>query len=161
MIDDLFDTDELPVAEIYRTAQRVVKDYMNRECKKIEWVASQLGTTRGYLYASLDPHQTHKPLSVDRALEICRLTGDARIVEAMARELGYTLCKPGDLRDKGAEPMEVVVTVLGMEELHGDLAKTVKEAVKDGVLDEDEKEEIRKRAYELRKQAAELEKALG
>ena len=156
MIDDLFDSEELPNERIYRTAQQVVKDLMNQECKKIEWVAAQLGTTKGYLYASIDPHQTHKPLSVDRAIAITRLSGDMRIVEEMAREFGYTLCRPDVEREQG-DAMSVAVKTLEMEEKHGELATEVKEAIRDGVLDGGEKQRIRDKAYQLRKLAASLE----
>lgn len=156
MIDDLFDSEELPNASVYRAAQRVVRDWMAREGKKIEWVASQLGTTKGYLYASLDPHQTHKPLSVDRVVAITEQTGDMRIIEEIARLFGYTLCRP-DVRKEPGDPMSVAVKTLEMEAKHGELADEVKEAVKDGVLDEEEKQKIRNKAYELRKMAASLE----
>ena len=156
MIDDIFDSEELPNERIYRTAQQVVKDLMNRECKKIEWVAAKLGTTKGYLYASIDPHQTHKPLSVDRAIAITRLSGDIRIIEAMAREFGYTLCRP-DVEKEQGDAMSVAVKTLEMEEKHGELATEVKEAIRDGVLDETERKKIQDKAYQLRKLAAGLE----
>ena len=156
MIDELFAGEELPNERIYRTAQQVVKDLMNRECKKIEWVAAQLGTTKGYLYASIDPHQTHKPLSVDRAIAITRLSGDMRIIEAMAREFGYTLCRP-DVEKEQGDAMSVAVKTLEMEEKHGELATEVKEAIRDGVLDETERKKIQDKAYQLRKLAAGLE----
>ena len=160
MMDELFGYEELPNLSIYRTAQKVVRDYMQKVSKKIEWVAEKLGTTKGYLYAQLEPARTDKPLSVDRVMEITRLTGDMRIIEEMAKEFGYVLCKPGDLEKENADPMIVVIKTLDLENANGDLAKVVKEAVKDGVLDEEEKKRIKERAYQLRKLAASLEESL-
>ncbi len=159
MLDDIFDSEELPNSSIYRTAQKVVRDLMEREGKKIEWVAAQLGTTKGYLYASLDPNQTQKPLSVDRVVAISELSGDVRIVEEMARLFGYTLCRP-DVRKDPATPMSVAVKTLQMEQAHGELAGEVRESIEDGVIDEEEKRKIRDKAYELRKLAAGLEEML-
>ena len=156
MLDDLFESEHIPVERIYRAAQAVVKRLMERERKKIEWVAAQLGTTKGYLYASLDPHQTHKPLSVDRIIAITELGGDMGIVEEIAKHFGYTLCRPDVAPSKG-DTIDVAVKTLEMESKHGELAGEVKEAIEDGVLDEDEKARIRDKAYELRKLAANLE----
>ncbi len=160
MIDDIFEAEELPNFDIYKTAQRVVRDYMSKHAKKIEWVASHLGTTKGYLYASLDPHQTHKPLSADRIIAITKLTEDPRIIEAMAKEVGYTICRPCDIEKVSADTTDVIMKTLDMEAAHGSLAKDVKEAVEDGILDQAEKRSIRDKAYQLRKLAAELEESL-
>ena len=156
MLDDLFESENIPVERIYRAAQAVVKRLMEKEHKKIEWVASKLGTTKGYLYASLDPHQTHKPLSVDRIIAITELSGDMGIVEEIAKHFGYTLCRP-DISQNRGNTIDIAVKTLEMESKHGELAGEVKEAIRDGVLDEKEKQAIRDKAYELRKLAATLE----
>ncbi|BCD61728.1 hypothetical protein NrS5_24 [Nitratiruptor phage NrS-5] len=161
MIDDIFGYDELPNIKIYKTAQAVIKDYMDRERKKIEWVAEKLGTTKGYLYAQLEPNRTDKPLSVDRVMAITELTGDTRIIEAMAKEFGYTLCKPETNPQKSDDPViAVTLQAFSLEEAQGSLAKTIKEAIADGILDEAEKSQINDIAHQLRKLAAELQESL-
>ncbi|WP_281952024.1 phage regulatory CII family protein [Nitrosophilus kaiyonis] len=161
MIDDIFGYEELPNLKIYKAAQAVIKDFMDREYKKIEWVAEKLGTTKGYLYAQLEPNRTDKPLSVDRIMAITELTGDTRIIEAMAKEFGYTLCKPETESQKSDDPViAVTLKAFGLEEVQGILAKTIKESIADGVLDEEEKSKINETAHLLRKLAAELQESL-
>jgi len=161
MIDDLFGGEELPNKEIYQAAQNVVRRIMEKEGKKIEWVAAQLGTTKGYLYASLDPYQTHKPLSVDRAVSITELSGgDMAIIETMAKHFGYVLVKADAKAEGSADAMTVAVKTLELEQLHGELAKEVKDAVEDGILDDGERKAIRERIYELRRLAAQMEENL-
>jgi len=161
MLDDIFGQEELPNLDVYQTAQKVIKDFMDKEYKKIEWVAEKLGTTKGYLYAQLEPNRTDKPLSVDRVIAITELTDDVRIIEAMAKKFGYTLCKPETSKKEFNDPIfTVVINSLSLEELQGDLAKSIKEAIKDGVIDKKEKKEIMDLAYELRKMAVKLEESL-
>ncbi len=160
MIDDIFGGEELPNEEVYRMAQRVVKDWMEREHKKIEWVAAQLGTTKGYLYASLDPNQTHKPLSIDRAIKISQLSGDFRVFEVILRNFGLIMTKAEITEQEKADAMAAVSKTLDLDAAHGDLAGTLKDAIADGVIDDSERKAIRERAYRLRKLAAELEESL-
>ena len=161
MIDDIFGGEELPNEEIYRAAQGVVRRVMEKEGKKIEWVAAQLGTTKGYLYASLDPHQTHKPLSVDRTVAITELSGgDMAIVETMAKRFGYVLVKADTKCADEADAIGVAVKTLELEQLHGILAKVVKESVEDGKLDSEEVKKIVDAIYPIRKLAAQMEAGL-
>ena len=160
MLDDIFGQEELPNLEIYKAAQLVVRDYMERNAKKIEWVAEKLGTTKGYLYANLEPARTDKPLSVDRVIALTELTGDMRIIEEMAKKFGYTLCRPDVQVDKKADAMDLAIKTLQLEALHGELASDVEDAIQDGVVDEDEKKRVREKAYRIRKQAAEIEESL-
>ena len=161
MLDDIFGQEELPNLEIYKAAQLVVKDYMDKNAKKIEWVAEKLGTTKGYLYAQLEPARTDKPLSVDRVIALTELTGDMRIIEEMAKKFGYTLCKPDTAPQESNDPITIVMLkALGLEEVQGDLAHTVKDAIEDGKIDEEEKRAIKDVAHKLRKLAAELQDSL-
>ena len=161
MLDDLFESEHIPVERIYRAAQAVVKRLMERERKKIEWVAAQLGTTKGYLYASLDPHQTHKPLSVDRIVAITELSGDMGIVEEIAKHFGYTLCRPKEIEAKPLSILSLALLGLDLEVQQGNLAKALKEALEDGEVDQKEQRRIKELAYELRKLAATLEESVS
>lgn len=157
MLDELFDSEELPNEMIYRAAQGLVKRLMDREHKKIEWVANEIGTTKGYLYASLDPRQMHKPLSVDRAVALTRLSGDMSIIEEMAKMFGYALCKAEAREQEYRDISDIVDSALSLQCGQGELSKSIKEAIEDGVIDEKEKQMIKTKAYELRKLAIELE----
>ena len=157
MLDELFGAEELPNEMMYRAAQGLVKRLMEREHKKIEWVAENIGTTKGYLYASLDPHQMHKPLSVDRVIALTRLSGDMSIIEEMAKIFGYALCRADAQSAEYRSIIDIVNSSLSLQEGQGELSKSIKDAIKDGVIDEKEKQEIKTKAYELRKLAIELE----
>ena len=153
MIDDIFSDEELPNLRVYEMAQRVVKDFMDRECKKIEYVASKLGTTKGYLYASLDPKQIHKPLSIDRIMDITKLTGDNRIIEVIASEFDLiTICKY-KARSTTSD-INVLVDKANIE--NSDVFREVKKAIEDGVIDKEEQMSILKEIEEAQKANAEL-----
>lgn len=155
--DDL----QLPNLEVYRTAQAVVFEYGERENKSTDTIAAELGTTRGYLLNSLDPAQTRSPLSVDRAIEITRLTNDYRILEAMAKEFGLVVTKPEPINTSG-ETLVLALVDKGftLEEHQGTLAKDIRESIKDGVLDENERRKLREDAFALMKKATEMLESL-
>lgn len=136
-LDEIFGGDPLPFRHVYETAQIVVRDYMAKHNIKIERVAEQLNTTGNHLYNVLDPRQTHRPLSVDRAIEITILTGDTRIIEAM---------KESAKIHNGASCtiIEVMSATLDVQSHTGELSKTLNDAIADGELDEAERIRLRK-----------------
>jgi hypothetical protein len=87
MLDDIFGGNEIPKTEVYKMVQKVIKTYMDKTNKKIDYVAEELGTTQGYLRKQIDPHQPERPLSIDRIIDITKLTGDVRILQEIANEL--------------------------------------------------------------------------
>jgi len=153
MLDDIFGQEELPNLEIYKAAQLVVRDYMERNAKKIEWVAEKLGTTKGYLYAKLEPNRTDKPLSVDMVIAITEITGDMRIIEEMAKKFGYTLCRPEGEKEKEDKDKISALTsaILKVTDAIGQLSHTVSNAMEDGVIDNQEEKQISDIAYEAMK----------
>lgn len=148
MLDDIFGDDQLANYKIYETAQKVVKDFMDKEYKKIDYVASELGTTKGYLYASLDPKQTHKPLSIDRIIAITRLTKDNRIIEVIANEFNLMTInryqKSNDIKD-----INNLVDKSNIE--NSDVFREIKNSIKDGVISKKEKQNILKEIEEAEK----------
>ncbi|HEX5330809.1 phage regulatory CII family protein [Sulfuricurvum sp.] len=141
-LEEMFSDDTAPFRTVYETAQAVVNDYMTLHNCKIEKVAEQLGTTRGYLYGTLDPNQTHRPLSVDRIIEITNLTGDHRIIDSIKEALKCV--------DKHVQCTITDVMMVGLKiQSHtGSLSETLFEAVKDGEIDEKEGERIRRMAMD-------------
>jgi hypothetical protein len=153
MLDDIFNSDELPNHKVYEVAQMVVRDYMNAENKKIEYVAERLGTTKGYLYASIDPNQTNKPLSIDRIFAITKLTNDMRILEVVANEFDMVLIHKKQSEANIAD-INLLVDRANIE--NSDVFREIKRAIEDGVIDEDEQRKILKEIDEAQKANAEL-----
>lgn len=142
ILDEIFGGDPLPFRNVYETAQFVVRDYMAKHNCKIEKVAELLGTTSGHLYAVLDPKQDHKPLSVDRVIELTILTGDTRIIDAMKETAKSSCeCESGGIS-------EVMMATLHVQAHTGELSSLLSTAISDGDLDEKEREAIRKKAID-------------
>lgn len=139
-LDDMFGSDPTPFRNVYEAAQIVVNDYTVLHNCKIEKVAEQLGTTRGYLYAMLDPNQTHRPLSVDRVIEITALTGDTRIIDAIK--------EASKISDDHLECSftELMMATIKIQSHTGALSETLFKSLEDGELDDKEREQIRKAA---------------
>lgn len=141
-LEKIFGDDTAPFRTVYEMAQAVVDDYMTLHNCKIEKVAELLGTTKGYLYGTLDPNQTHRPLSVDRVIEITNLTGDHRIIDAIKQA--------SKVQGENAECSitEIMMVGLKIQSHTGSLSETLFEAVKDGKIDEKEGERIRRMAVD-------------
>jgi hypothetical protein len=141
MLDDIFDDEQLPNTRVYEMAQTVVRDFMQKEYKNIDFVAQKLGTTRGYLYASLDPKQTHKPLSIDRIMDITKLTCDNRIIEVIANE--FDLIAIGKQKSEATtKDLNILADIANIE--NNDVFKEVKKDLEDGIIDRDEQKRILK-----------------
>lgn len=141
-LDDMFGSDPVPFRNVYEAAQVVVNDYTVLHNCKIEKVAEQLGTTRGYLYAMLDPNQTHRPLSVDRVIEITNLTEDHRIIDAMKEASRIAES------DVQCTITEIMMATLKVQAHTGSLSETLFDAISDGEIDDKERERIRRMAMD-------------
>lgn len=140
-LEEMYGDDTVPFRTVYETAQSVVEDYMKLHSCKMQKVAELLGTTKGYLYAMLDPNQTHRPLSVDRVIEITNLTGDTRILESMKTAIDHHVGKVCAIH-------EVMIATLDVQTHTGELSKTLNAAIADGEIDDAERARLRKVATE-------------
>lgn len=154
------DDTQLPNLNVYRAAQKVVFDYCTKNSKKTEWAAGLLGTTKGYLLNSLDPAQTHSPLSIDRAIAISNLTGDHRILDAMAKELDLLVIEPHHAQTSETSVMAVILRTLDIDGIVGDLSRDVRTAASDNVLDSAERESLEKTLAKLEIVCAEIKSIL-
>lgn len=159
MLDSLFyDENELPNLKIYETAQTVIKDYMDKKHRSIEFVAEQLGTTKGYLYPILNPKRTDKPLSMDRAIEITKLTDDYRIIEALNSEFNrIAICKDSyeNVTNKDLKEMLIQVNIEC-----SDVFREGMEAIADGVITRTERIKVLKEIEEEQTKMEELRQAV-
>jgi hypothetical protein len=141
MLDDIFGENEVPIDEVYKIAQKVIKDYMDKQNKKIDYVAQELGTTPGYLRKQIDPNQSDRPLSIDRILSITRLTGDKRILERIALEFDMVLIP----RTQATSSINEINTLVDMANIeNGDVFREIKLAIADGIVDKEEQKRILK-----------------
>lgn len=142
ILDEIFGGDPLPFRTVYEAAQLVVRDWMEANNCKIGKVAELLGTTDGHLYSILDPKQTHKPLSVDRVIELTVLTGDHRIINAIK--------EASKVSDEHLECSisDIMMATLKIQSHTGSLSETLFEAVSDGEIDDKEREKIRRLAMD-------------
>ena len=123
--------------------------------------AHEIGLSEGTLENKLKPAMATSDITISEFIHIMDITGNYYPLELIAKRYGFILSKPS-VKKEEIDDLTVAVTIktLGLEELHGLLAKTVKEAVKDGVLNNNEKEQIKDIAYQFRKLAAELEESM-
>jgi len=157
MIDDIFGGNETAKEEVYRIAQKVIKNYMDRTNKKIDYVAQELGTTQGYLRKQLDPNQPEKPLSADRIIDITRLTSDTRIIEKIAHEVGM-LAIPAQQVTVSIKDIHHLVDIANIE--GSDVFREAKLDLADNNIDEDEKRQILKEIKEAQTALAVLENSV-
>ncbi|DAB40787.1 MAG TPA: hypothetical protein CFH81_00325 [Sulfurovum sp. UBA12169] len=153
MMNDIFESGELPTMEVYEAAHSVVFDYMEKKRCKIDVVAADLGTTKNVLYRQLNPDDTLMPLSIDRCIAITRLTGDMRILEAFAKVFDMVAVKrktaEADIKD-----INLLVDRANME--NSDVFRVIKNAIEDGAIDGKEREKILKEIDEAQVANAKL-----
>jgi hypothetical protein len=161
-IDELWGEDiTIPRAHVYRAAQTVVDGVMTRLCKSLEYVAERLDTTKSYLYGVLNPKKTEKPLSVDRAMDITELSYDPKtgrydlsIIDEMCKPFGGRIIH---IQDHIDEKLNVVSNLVdsgfSLEEMQGQLAKHIRESIKDGNIDEIERVRLKATYWAIVKEA--------
>lgn len=153
MLNNIFDTDELPNYKVYEAAHKVVADYMEKRRCKIDLVAAELGTTTGVLYRQLNPKDTTMPLSIDRIIAITKLTSDNSILEEIAKEFDLIVIKRRCEKSSVAD-LNMLVDKANIK--NSQVFKTTKISIEDGVIDKDEQEKILKDIDEAQKANAEL-----
>ncbi len=153
MLNNIFDTEEIPNYKVYEAAHQVVADFMERNRCKIDVVAAELGTTTGVLYRQLNPKDTTMPLSIDRVMAITKLTGDNRILEEVSKEFDLIVIPKRCEKAKAAD-INLLVDMASIE--NNDVFRVVKMAMADEIITPEEKEAILKEIDEAQKANAEL-----
>ena len=105
-----------------------------------------------------------KRLSVDQlGVMLDEVDEDIRrdMLEKIVNRWGYGLCANRAGADEADEVMGLVAVLLDLGGRHGGLEEAVRSAIEDGVIDDEEREAIRRTAYEVRKLTKMIEEMTG
>lgn len=118
-------------------------------------MAKYLGLGEQVLRNKVNPEQEQAKLSLDEAVRMMRKDGDLRILYAVAAEFGVPIGQ-----QRGDTPKSLMMAVLNADAEHGDVTRTVADAMKDRRWTQPEKAEAMKQIREARAALDELELAV-
>ena len=117
-------------------------------------LAPRLGMSSAVLRGKVNPNDACHKLTLGEALKMQILTGDTRILHAMADELNF-VCIPGGTFDGVADDALLDLFSSMIAKL-GDFSRAFHDALSDGRVTEKEFESIRTEFYSLQASGAEL-----
>ncbi len=117
-------------------------------------LADVIGTSQQVLLNKVNPEIPTNHLTAAEALKIMAYTDDVVILEIMASELGYTLCK------EESKTVPVLDALLNVIVNQGDVGKAIKDSIEDGVIDVSEERYTLAQINELRKRLGDLESSV-
>lgn len=110
-------------------------------------LATRMGVSRNVLQNKLNPAVEYHKLTLDEAMRLQALTGDPRILHAMAEELGYVCVSlPGN---SGGSDMELLDSFLTVLKDLGEFSAEFQDDWSDGKIKEDELSRLRAKFYAL------------
>lgn len=146
--------DDMPLEDIYRISQKVVRAHCSKNHKNMLWISGLLGTKEKTFYSMLDPNQPNATLSINKIIEITKLTSDTRIIEAIAHEAGMLAIQNTQV----TVTLSDINALTDMANIEGaDVFKEVKLALADGEITQDEKNIALKEIKEAQEAYAALE----
>ena len=148
------------IQELCKLTRRAITKDIRRNGLSLEDFAHELGLSAGTLENKLKPASPYD-LTITEFIHILDITADYELLEFLAKRYGFILCKPEDEKPKVENPATfVTINTLDLGSVFGELEKIVKEAIEDGVLDEEERNDIGEVAYQIRKLAKRLEESV-
>lgn len=114
-------------------------------------LAARLGMSDAVLRGKVNPNNDRNHLTLDEANRIIGLTGDHRILHALAAEHGYTL-----QRTEGEEGSCVVTALLALVSAQGAMSQAVSDSIADGKITPNEAAAIARVCAEVQATAATL-----
>jgi len=117
-------------------------------------LSSVLGIGQTVLLNKVDSNCDGKHLSVMEGHRIMKHTGDIRILEEQARDLGYRLEK------NETEATELMDSVLSLMSENGELSGLVQSSMADGLIDDKEKRQILSKARQLHRAVERFESSI-
>lgn len=119
-----------------------------------ESLAPRLGMRAAVLNSKVNPKTTTHHLSLSEASRIMGLTGDLRMLHALAAEHGQVVVSPASAED--ACDMAVLEAISALWSRNGDLGTAVHTSLADGALTQSELGQIRAAAYAVQQRMASL-----
>lgn len=103
-----------------------------------ESLAPRIGMSAGILRNKVNANNTTNHLSLAEANRIISMTGDFRILQAMAQEHGFALTRVEQAEEGG----NILNAMLGLEVAGGEFARTIHDALADGLITSNEMKAI-------------------
>jgi hypothetical protein len=110
-----------------------------------ESLAPRLGMSGAVLRNKVNPNNTTHHLTLAEALRMSQITGDVRIAEAIANELGYTMVQTPRVEDCCDA---AIVELMGEAwSTHGDVGKEICKTLEDGRVELKEVDRVESRIF--------------
>ncbi|MCP3721754.1 phage regulatory CII family protein [Paraburkholderia sp. CNPSo 3272] len=110
-----------------------------------ESLAPRLGMSGAVLRNKVNPNNTTHHLTLAEAVRMSQITGDVRIAEAIANELGFALVKTPSMEECNDA---AIVELMGAAwATHGEVGKEICKTLEDGRVEFGEVDRIEQRIY--------------
>lgn len=109
-------------------------------------LAERMGLRPGTFNNKCDPAMTGHTVNLSEVRQMMRMTGDHRILLAVARELGYACVRVGDYSN--VSDMELLNAWADWDAERGETVQAIRNALHDHAISEGEIERIRKEMYD-------------
>lgn len=114
----------------------------------------RIGISSQVLINKVNPHQEHHKLSLSESVKLQAITGDLRILDAMASSLGCVCIPTGNLPAVG--DMELLDSFMSVVRELGELSAEFQRDWADGRITPKEHDRIKQEAYEVQQSLAAL-----
>lgn len=116
-------------------------------------LSARMGVSRNVLQNKLNPAVEYHKLTLDEAMRLQTMTGDHRILHAMADELGYVCVK---LPISDASDMELLDSFMTVLRELGEFSSEFQQDWSDGRIDGKELARLKQQFYEMQQAGVEL-----
>lgn len=123
-------TDPALRSDVFEVAQAIARDYVDRSTGRegVQALAGKMGAPAGTLYNKLNPHESsHHKLTLQDVIQMTAITGDLRLLKALANTLGCVCFPVPNLHNVSDEALLELINSVGAE--GGDFYRAVNVAL--------------------------------
>jgi hypothetical protein len=105
-------------SDVFEIAQAVAREYVDQAtgAASVPALAAKMGMPAGTLYNKLNPHEsTHHKLTLQDVIQITAITGDLRLLKALAQTLGCVCFPVPNLHHVSDEALLELINNVGAE----------------------------------------------